>query len=149
MDPSAYEHSHAAFFSKATGILHKANVPIIAGTDSGSFAIIPGKSLINELELLVKAGLSNFEALNSATDVSAQVLGFDKTGIIKTGYRANLLLLTKNPLTSIKNLDSLTEVIIRGQLVDSDKINDLQLAAGDTSFVRSLWRFLELQCFII
>jgi imidazolonepropionase-like amidohydrolase len=98
---------------------------------------------------LVNAGLSNFKALNSATGVSAQVLGFDKTGMIKTGYRAYLLLLAKNPLTSIKNMDSLTEVIIRGQLVDSDKINDLQLAARETSFVRSLWRFLELQFFII
>ncbi|MFT4810549.1 MAG: hypothetical protein ACI9LX_003917 [Paraglaciecola sp.] len=149
MDPSAYERPHAEFFSKATGILHKANEPIIAGTDSGSFAIIPGKSLINELKLLVKARLSNFEALNSATGVSAQVLGFDKTGIVKTGYRASLLLLAKNPLTSIKNLDTLTAVIIRGQLVDSHKINDLKLAARDTSFVCSLWRFLELQFFII
>jgi imidazolonepropionase-like amidohydrolase len=105
--------------------------------------------LINELKLLVKAGLSNFEALNSATGVSAQVLGFDKTGSVKTGYRVNLLLLAKNPLMSIKNLDTLTAVIIRGQLVDSDKINDLKLAARDTSFVRSLWRFLELQLFII
>jgi hypothetical protein len=82
-DPSAYERPHADFFSKATRILHQTNVPIIAGTDSGSFAIIPGKSLITELELLVTAGLSNFEALNSATSVSARVLGFDKIGMIK------------------------------------------------------------------
>ncbi|MFT6344700.1 MAG: hypothetical protein ACJAWQ_001777, partial [Paraglaciecola sp.] len=117
-DPSAYERPHADFFSKATRILHQTNVPIIAGTDSGSFAIIPGKSLITELELLVTAGLSNFEALNSATSVSARVLGFDKIG-----YRANLWLLSKNPLTSIKNLDTLTEIIIRGQLINGDKIN--------------------------
>jgi imidazolonepropionase-like amidohydrolase len=51
--------------------------------------------MARELELLVEAGLSPHQALDSATRVSAQVLGFEQTGVIAPGYRANLVLLPK------------------------------------------------------
>ena len=61
----------------------------MAGTDSGVFTVIPGESMARELELLVEAGLSPHEALASATRVSARTLGFEQTGMIAPGYRAD------------------------------------------------------------
>jgi len=92
MDPSQYERPHADFFLAATGLLNESGVPLIAGTDSGSFGIVPGASLTRELELLVAAGLSPYEALAAATRVSAETLKFPQSGVIAEGYRANLVM---------------------------------------------------------
>jgi imidazolonepropionase-like amidohydrolase len=86
----------------ATQLLHEAGVSLISGTDSGSFAIIPGASMARELELLVEADLTPHEALASVTQVSATVLGFEQTGVIAPSYRANLVLLPQDPLTKSK-----------------------------------------------
>ena len=61
--------------------------------------------MTRELELLVEAGLSPHQALASATRISAQTLGFDKTGVIAPGYRANLVLLPEDPLANISAVE--------------------------------------------
>lgn len=145
VDPSNYERPHADFFLTATRLLHEAGVPLIAGTDSGGFGLVPGASLTRELELLVAAGLSPHDALASATRTSAEALSFEQTGIVAPGYRANLVLVTGDPLTQIGAVESPLGVMVGGHWIDEAGLEEMRNAARDTSFVRSLWRVLEMK----
>jgi len=143
-DP-AREGRRAEFHLTATRLLHEAGVPLIAGSDAGIFAIIPGRSMARELELLVEAGLSPHQALASATRTSAQILGFEKTGVIAPGYRANLVLLPEDPLARIGSVESPAAVMLGGYWMDEIKLEDLKQAARDTSLIRSVWRALQMK----
>lgn len=145
VDPSDYEGPHAAFFLTATRLLHEAGVPLVAGTDSGSFGIIPGASLADELELLVEAGLSPLDTLVAATRMNAEALGFERTGVIAPGYRANLVLLSDDPLKQIGSVRFPAGVMIGGKWLDEAGLEEMRGAAKDTSFIRSLWRVLEMK----
>ena len=148
MDPSVYEAPHADFFLKATGLLHKAGVPLLTGTDSGSFGIIPGESVARELELLVAAGLSPFDALTSVTQRNAEILGFEKSGMILPGYRANLVLLAKDPLTDVSVVEYPVGVMIGGHWLEQqelDALKDSARSSGVSSFFRSLIRVIEMK----
>jgi imidazolonepropionase-like amidohydrolase len=102
----------------------EAGVPIVAGTDAGVSGVVAGFSLHDELELLVQAGLTPQEALNSATLLAAQWLGNDKQiGTIETGKFADLILLDDNPLTDIKNTRKIAGVFVNGKWLDKTKIN--------------------------
>ncbi|MEN3158807.1 amidohydrolase family protein [Alkalimonas sp. NCh-2] len=149
MEPSHYEQPHADFFLIATRLLHEAGVPLIAGSDSGGFGLIPGASLADELELLVTAGLSPFEVLTSATRLSAMALGFEKTGMITPGFRANLLLIPTDPLQHIGAVKQPAGVMIGGHWLDEAALAAMKDAAKDNAlnrtFNRSLWRFVEMK----
>jgi len=145
VDPSAYEGPRAEFYLTATRLLHEAGVPLIASTDAGIFAIIPGRSMARELELLVETGLSPHEVLASATRISAETLGFEQTGVIATGYRANLVLLSEDPLANISAVEFPSAVMLRGQWMDDIKLKELREGARNTSIIRSLWRALQMK----
>jgi imidazolonepropionase-like amidohydrolase len=95
------------------GALHRAGVPIVAGTD----VTIPGHSLHRELELYVKAGFTPMEAIQSATIVPARVMKLDKeTGTIEAGKRADLIIVDLNPLESISNIRRVSTVVANGRM---------------------------------
>lgn len=143
-DP-AREGPRAEFHLTATRLLHEAGVPLIAASDAGIFAIIPGASMARELELMVEAGLSPHQALASATRTSAQILGFEKTGVIAPGYRANLVLLPEDPLNHVGAVEFPAAVMLGGYWMDETKIEELKQAARDTSLIRSVWRALQMK----
>jgi hypothetical protein len=148
MDATVYEAPHAEFFLKAVGLLHQAGVPLLTGTDSGSFGIIPGESVSRELELLVTAGLSPFEALTSVTRRNAEVLGFENTGQVLPGYRANLVLLTNDPLIDVGVVEDPVGVMVGGHWLDQQKLAAMKDAARSskmTVFFRSLIRVVEMK----
>lgn len=144
-DPLAYEGPRAEFYLTATRLLHEAGVQLIAGTDAGVFAVIPGVSMARELELMVQSGLSPHEALASATRASARTLGFEQTGMIAPGYRANLVLLPEDPLIQIGAVEFPVAVMLGGYWMDDVKLEALKEAARDTSLIRSAWRALEMK----
>ena len=121
---------------------------MIVGTDAGGFGLIPGKSMLEELELLVESGISSYDALRSATSISADVLGFDRTGKILAGHTANLILVPENPLENIKALESISGVMLHGEWLGPDDIDTLKQAASNTSLTRSLLRAINLLWFI-
>ncbi|MEW2350264.1 amidohydrolase family protein [Streptomyces sp. NPDC006684] len=87
--------------------LHRAGVPVLAGTDSNDTAAAPaspphGESIHKELELLTGAGLTPVEALRAATVLPARHFGLDDRGVIAPGKRADLVLLADDPLTDIR-----------------------------------------------
>jgi imidazolonepropionase-like amidohydrolase len=81
--------------------LHRAGVPILAGTDSPGPGMAHGLSLHHELELLVLAGLTPAEALASATSEPARAFGFHDRGRIAEGLRADLLLINGDPTANV------------------------------------------------
>lgn len=95
--------------------MHDKGITVVAGTDMG----FPGYSVARELELYVMAGLTPMQALQSATIVPAQVMKMDaKTGSVKAGKQADLLILDADPLTEIRNVRKVNLVIKEGQAYD-------------------------------
>ena len=90
-----------AIVTKALGAvraLHRAGVPIVAGTDQG----IPACTLMHELELYVRAGLTPLEAIGAATSVPARVMGLlGEVGTVTAGSRADLLVVDGDPSRDI------------------------------------------------
>ena len=79
--------------------MRQAGVPFMTGTDLGNDYIYPGFSLHDELALLVEAGFTPLQALQSATRSPAEFLGLlDSLGTVETGKIADLVLLNANPL---------------------------------------------------
>ncbi|KAI0538253.1 hypothetical protein GGR58DRAFT_468840 [Xylaria digitata] len=99
--------------------LHKAGVPIIAGTDAVGL-IAPGidlpfgSTLHEELQLLNGVGLTPLEALRAGTVESARWHRLFDRGEIKTGKRADLVLLNSNPLLNILNTRDIARVWVGG-----------------------------------
>ncbi len=75
---------------------------VMAGSDCPGCRLVPGRSLLRELELMVDAGLSPWRALRMATATPARFLGDDTFGTIAPGHRADLLLLEDDPREDIR-----------------------------------------------
>jgi imidazolonepropionase-like amidohydrolase len=100
-----------------TRLLHEAGVVLLAATDVGIPMLVPGLSLHEELVLLVEAGLTPLEALQTATVNPARVLGMaDSLGTIEAGKLADLVLLDANPLADIANTRRIRAVVADGRL---------------------------------
>lgn len=138
------EAPRAQFYRAATMMMHEAGVPLVAGTDAGIFTNLPGSSLTRELELLVKAGLTPHEALETATVNGGALLGFEKTGQVAPGYRANLILVSGDPLSDVSLVENPDAVILRGVVLDADKLNDLREGATQTSTLRTARRAIAM-----
>ncbi|GAB3743014.1 amidohydrolase family protein [Hymenobacter agri] len=105
-------------FSSLIAPMQAAGVRLLAGSDSGPFNsfVYPGASLQEELILLVHAGLTPLQALQTATINGARFMGVaDHTAAIAPGKDADLLLLTANPLEDIGNIKRIDAVISRGK----------------------------------
>ncbi|MCW3051407.1 MAG: ade [Chthonomonadales bacterium] len=126
--PQDFQQAHLAKpkFLELVQRLHKAGVPIIAGTDTPAPWVLPGAGLLAELQLLVEAGLSPSDALQTATGRAATVL--HKTadvGTIRPGRYADLLLLDADPLTDIRNLHHISAVYQNGKEIDRAALRKL------------------------
>jgi len=109
--------------------MQSSGVSILAGTDSAAPYVIPGFALHQELALLVKAGLSPMQALQTATKNPADFFGQGKVqGTIEPGKAADLLLLDANPLEDIRNTQKILAVVADGRL--SRRADLDQLLAG-------------------
>jgi imidazolonepropionase-like amidohydrolase len=104
------------------GRMHRAGVPIVAGTDGS------GLEIVHELEIYVQAGFSPAEALAAATIEPARLTGQDaKTGSVKVGKAADLALVDGDPSARIGDLRQTRVVMLDGKLLDADA---LRTAAG-------------------
>ena len=99
------------------GRLHRAGVPIVAGTDGS------GLELVRELELYVESGFTPSEALAAATIVPARMMGAEShTGSIAVGKDADLALVQGDPSHSIGDLRHVLTVMMDGKLMDAGKL---------------------------
>jgi imidazolonepropionase-like amidohydrolase len=92
-------------------------VPIAAGTDAGT-PLNPHGTIVPELVLMLKAGMSPLDAIRSATSVAAKVLGLEaETGRVAPGLAADLVAVAGNPVERIEALDDVRLVIAGGRVV--------------------------------
>ena len=103
-----------------TGRLYRAGVPIVAGTDG------EGMELVRELELYRQAGMSNAQALQTATIVPARLVGADnRTGSIKVGKEADLVLVDGDVSRDLGALRQVDQVIMDGYLMSGDALREV------------------------
>jgi imidazolonepropionase-like amidohydrolase len=103
---------------------------LIAGSDTPEWFHTYGWGLHRELQAMVKAGLTPLQALKTATVNPAEFLGASREwGTIETGGRADLVLLTANPLDDISNTMKIDGVSAGGRWFARGEL-DAMLAAG-------------------
>jgi imidazolonepropionase-like amidohydrolase len=107
--------------------LEKAGAKLMIGSDPGQMFLVAGFGTHKELESFVEAGLTPFQALEAATKNPAEYLSeFMKIpndfGVVKTGNKADLLLLDANPLQSVSNTEKIAGVMTRGRWISKDEI---------------------------
>lgn len=109
------------FLQKFTKKLSDARVPLLVGTDT-PFMIgeVNGFAIHDELRNLVSCGLSNYQVLQCCTKnagdfIRKYVADSEPFGLISQNFKADLLLLSANPLVDIKNLQKRVGIMVNGQ----------------------------------
>lgn len=105
---------------------YKAGVKYLAGSGNDINGAMPGVGLHQELELLKMIGLSNREVIAAATSNFADVLGWDEIGQIRSGRRADILVVEKNPLDDIKNLKIIEKLFLRGKQINREQLLQIE-----------------------
>jgi len=116
-----------AFNMKVAGALHRAGVPLVAGTDArGIPQLAPGTSLHRELQLLHESGLTPYETIRAATVAPAIFLRKEgEFGTVTVGKRADLLLVERNPLQDLSTLKTPLGVMVRGRWLPREHPRDV------------------------
>ena len=113
------------------GLMYKAGIPLVAGTDE-----LPGFTLQGELELFVKAGLTPAQTLQVATLNGAKYSNAsERKGQIAVGKDADLLLVDGDPTKNIADIRKIALVITQGKAIYPSKIYQ---AMGIEPFVTEL-----------
>jgi imidazolonepropionase-like amidohydrolase len=104
-------------------LLHSANAPLLLSPDASGIFAVPGFSVFEEMKLYSKAGLNNQEILKIAThNPAAYMKQQHKWGSVEEGKKANLILLRKNPLDSIENIQGIEAVILQGKYMRTEDV---------------------------
>jgi hypothetical protein len=112
--------------AEAVAEMRRAGVRFIAGTDTGNPYCFPGFSLHDELALLVEAGFTPLEALQTATLNAAVFLGkADSLGTIEKGKIADLVLLEADPLENIGNTRKIAAVVLGGKIFEKPQLESM------------------------
>ena len=119
---------YLALRKRLIGALHDAGVPVLLGSDSPQVFNVPGFSIHRELEAMVAAGLTPYEALATGTTAPAAFFRTTDWGAIAPGRDADLVLLEADPLADIANTRKIAGVMVRGRWLDRAEI-DAGLAA--------------------
>ncbi|HYC94053.1 MAG TPA: GNAT family N-acetyltransferase [Thermoanaerobaculia bacterium] len=98
--------------------IYEGGVRLTVGTDTPTPWIVPGTSVHDEMALLVSAGIPPAAVLEMATRNAARALKRERElGSIAPGMRADLVVLSKNPLVKIEHTRSIEMVFQRGKRV--------------------------------
>jgi imidazolonepropionase-like amidohydrolase len=111
---------HAMLAKRLTQVatMRRAGVSILTGTDAPLRNSPPGFGLHEELWLMSRGGMSNFDIIRSATLEPARYLGMrDSIGTIAPGQIADLILLDANPLLDIRNSRKIAGVVLNGRFL--------------------------------
>jgi len=101
---------------------YKAGVKIALSTDAGAVGVKHGENA-QEMFRLREIGMSHFESLRAATSEAANAIGLgDKIGQVKSGYKANLVILKDNPLEKLETVLDVMMVIKAGKVVKDNGV---------------------------
>lgn len=97
--------------------IYEAGIPILAGTDPPNHKINYGSDLFKELELFVEIGISEIDALRSATSNISRAFNLKDKGFVKEGLPADLVLIKGDPTTNIKDIYNIVRVWKNGSVI--------------------------------
>jgi len=105
--------------------MYDSGVGVLLGSDAPQVFNVPGFAIQHEIEMYVAAGLTPYEALITGTVNPARYFGLEnEQGMIKEGYRADLVLVEGNPLENISNLGKRAGVMIRGMWLPREELDE-------------------------
>jgi imidazolonepropionase-like amidohydrolase len=105
---------------------HKKLLDAGVKVNAGAHGQLQGLGYHWEIWMMQQGGMTNHEALKTATINPAQSLGFDDwIGSIQAGKLADLIVMDKNPLEDIRNTESIRYTMVNGRLYDSDQMNEM------------------------
>ncbi|MGH7455678.1 MAG: amidohydrolase family protein, partial [bacterium] len=113
---------------------HDAGVPLLLGTDTPTIpGIVPGFGIHQDLRNLTSSGLRPYDALKAGTHNAGEFIrkyvpGAEPFGTITVSKRADLILLTENPLLNVENVAKRAGVMVHGRWLSEKK---LQLLLDD------------------
>jgi imidazolonepropionase-like amidohydrolase len=109
-----YRAQHIAAVGKAV----KAGVRVGVGTDYVGF---PVKQGVRELAVLVEAGMTPMQAIQAATRVNAELLGWqDRIGTVEPGKLADIIAGPGDPLRDISVLEKISFVMLGGRQISAE-----------------------------
>jgi imidazolonepropionase-like amidohydrolase len=91
------------------------DVGLLLGCDAPQVFNVPGFSTHHELQYLVTAGLTPYQALRTGTVNVGKYLNMDKSGTIAVGSIADLVLVGGNPLVDIAQTNKIEGVMLEGR----------------------------------
>jgi hypothetical protein len=110
---------------KLAGEMHRAGVRLLAGSDSLDRFDFVGASLHQELQMLVQAGLTPLEALQTATLNPRDFLGRTDIGTVAIGGRADLVLLDSDPTKDISSTEQVRGVVVAGRYFSREDLDSM------------------------
>lgn len=124
-DPNSRDYFQKAntFHTPLVKGMYDAGVQMLLGTDTPMPNVPPGISVHDEIDQLLVIGITPYEVLkmgtrNAGEYVRSQLQKEDKLGQVAVGYRANLLLLSSNPLEDMSVLRTPEGVMLGGSWYD-------------------------------
>jgi len=111
---------HIAVRRRFIKALYGAGVPFLLGSDAPQLWNVPGFSAHRELVALIAAGLTPYQALLTGTvSVAKHMKEEGRAGIVRSGARADLILLDANPLADIAHSMRISGVVVNGRWIGS------------------------------
>jgi imidazolonepropionase-like amidohydrolase len=115
---------YVAVRRKLIKALYDGGVAVLLGSDAPQVLNVPGVAIVDELELMVKAGLTPYQALATGTaDVAAHLGTANDAGTIAKGRRADLLIVDADPLRDIRNVRRSFGVFVGGRWLPRAEID--------------------------
>ena len=105
--------------------LQKEGIKMLLSPDASSKYMMTGCNMVNEMELLKNANLSNFEILQMAT-VNFATFHKEYNGVIKVNKPADFIILDQNPLEDLQTLKNIKGVYFNFNYLDTKALEDMK-----------------------
>jgi imidazolonepropionase-like amidohydrolase len=116
----------SSYGMRTTKYLHDLGHPLLLGSDTPSaptFGAQPGYDSYREMRMMAQSGVPLPAIFRAGTINNARQFGLDKDyGTVEAGKVANLLLLTANPLETMRAYTSIERVILRGSVIKRESL---------------------------
>lgn len=127
LDIAKFQQNYIHRYEQLLGRMAKRKTHFLFGTDTAvgglGWGNPPGLNGYWEMQSWSRAGIPLSTILKAATLDNARAFGLaEETGSVTVGKRANLLLLTKNPLQQLEAYDSIEYVILNGKVIDRSEL---------------------------